>query len=142
MTWAKFDDRYHDNRKVKKAWRLEPAAVGLHCMAITYSSMHETDGWVDLDWLEEKLPNAKHRERTVHALIEAGLFDSDDGERFQVHDYLKFNPSAEQLSTKRRKDSERKAAARANGHHEESAPSPNGIHAESAARPRGHGEES
>ncbi len=137
MTWAKFDDRYHDNRKVKKAWRHEPAAIGLHCMAITYSSMHETDGWIDLDWLEEKLPNAKQREKAVRALVSAGLFDTDDGERFQVHDYLKFNPSVVQLAEKRRKDSERKAAARANGQPDPSERSPNGIHADTARNPGG-----
>jgi hypothetical protein len=130
MTWAKFDDRYDDNRKVKKAWRLEPAAIGLHAMAITYSSRHETDGNVDLDWLTEKLPNAKHRERVVRALVECELFEAIDGDQFLVHDYLKFNPSAEHLSEKRRKDSERKANARPNGFHAESAPSPDGIRAD------------
>jgi hypothetical protein len=109
MTWAKFDDRYDDNRKVKKAWRLDPASVGLHAMAITYSSRHETDGIVDLDWLTEKLPVARARVKTIAALVECELFEPIDGDRFRVHDYLKFNPSIEQLSAKRRKDSERKA---------------------------------
>jgi hypothetical protein len=112
MTWAKFDDRYDDNRKVKKAWRLDNATVGLHAMAITYSSRHETDGIVDLDWLTEKLPNGKAREKTVKTLVECGLFEPIDGERFQVHDYKDYNPSSEQLTDRRRKDAERKAAAK------------------------------
>lgn len=111
MTWSKFDDRYDDNRKVKKAWRLEPATVGIHAMAITYSSRHETDGWIDLDWLIEKLPNPKVRERTIKTLIDEGLLETPDGERFQVHDYLKFNPSARDLADKRHKDAERKRIA-------------------------------
>lgn len=136
MTWAKFDDRYDDNRKVKKAWRLEPAAVGLHAMAVTYSSRHETDGNVDLDWLTEKLPNAKHRERVVRVLIEAELFETDDGEQFRVHDYLIYNPSSEQLVEKRRKDAERKRARMANGVHAESEPTPPGVQEDSAGRVR------
>lgn len=136
MTWAKFDDRYHDNRKVKKAWRTEPVSIGLHCMAITYSSMHETDGIIDLDWLEEKLPNAKLRQRVVATLVDAGLFEPVDGDRFLVHDYLDFNPSSEQLGEKRRKDAERKRQRQSRGVHAESEPTPNGIHAESERQVR------
>lgn len=131
MTWAKFDDRYDDNRKVKKAWRLEPAAVGLHAMAITYSSRHETDGWVDLDWIIEKLPHAKLRERVVTLLVEEGLLDTPDGEHFQVHDYLDFNPSSESLNEKRRRDAERKRSKPPHGIQPESVRNPNGIHADS-----------
>jgi hypothetical protein len=137
MTWAKFDDRYDDNRKVKKAWRLDPASVGLHAMAITYSSRHETDGIVDLDWLTEKLPVARARVKTIAALVECELFEPIDGDRFRVHDYLKFNPSIEQLSAKRRKDSERKAATRAHGVHAESTRSPRGVHADTSTSPDG-----
>jgi hypothetical protein len=137
MTWAKFDDRYHDNRKIKRAWRTEPVSVGLHCMAITYSSMHETDGIIDLDWLEEKLPNAKLRQRVVTTLVDAGLFEPIDGDRFLVHDYLKFNPSSAQLAGKRRRDSERKRQRQPRGVHEESDGTPNGFHAESTRNPRG-----
>lgn len=131
MTWAKFDDRYDDNRKVKKAWRSDPAAIGLHAMAITYSSRHETDGVVDLDWLEEKMPNARARQRTIVALVDAGLFDPIDGDRFQVHDYLSYNPSTDQLAEKRRKDAERKRQRQSPGFPAESEPTPNGIRAES-----------
>lgn len=137
MTWAKFDDRYDDNRKVKKAWRADPTAVGIHAMAITYSSRHETDGHVDLDWLEEKLPAPKTRERVVKVLVDAGLFDPIDGDRFQVHDYLDFNPSSEQLEEKRRKDAERKRQRMARGVQPESAPTPEGIHADSERSPDG-----
>lgn len=141
MTWSKFDDRYDDNRKVKKAWRLEPATVGIHAMAITYSSRHETDGWVDLDWLIEKMPNPKVRERTIKTLIDEGLLETPDGERFQVHDYLKYNPSSQDLADKRAKDAERKrlaalkrqeeAEAKTAGFQPESSGTPNGFHAES-----------
>jgi hypothetical protein len=131
VTWAKFDDRYDDNRKVKKAWRLDPASVGLHAMAITYSSRHETDGIIDLDWLTEKLPNARGREKTIAALVESELLEPIDGDRFRVHDYLDFNPSSEQLAEKRRKDAERKRERQSRGIQPESERNPAGIHAES-----------
>ena len=93
MSWAKFDDRYDDNRKVKRAWRRDRAAVGLHAMAITYCSRHRTDGIVDIDWLEDRLPNAAERATTIAVLIESGLFEPLDVEHWYVHDYLAYNPS-------------------------------------------------
>jgi hypothetical protein len=135
VSWSRFDDLYDDNRKVKKAWRLQPAAVGLHAMAITYSSRHETDGYVDLDWLEEKLPNARNRERVLRALVETGLLEAVDDGRFQVHDYLDYNPSSAQLQDRRRKDAERKAR----GVQKDSERNPDGIQTESARNPDGLG---
>ena len=95
MSWAKFDDRYDDNRKVKRAWRDNPAAVGLHAMAITYCCRHRTDGLVDLDWIEEKLPNARQRAAILRTLEERGLFSRVDDEHYIVNDYLVYNPSRE-----------------------------------------------
>jgi hypothetical protein len=131
MAWSKFDDRYDDNRKIKKAWRASRASVGLHAMAITYCSRHETDGLVDVEWLIEKLPQAKERNAAVSALVDAGLFAPVDGEMFQVKDYLEFNPSSAKLAEKRRKDSERKRG----GFHADSERNPNGSHAESGGIP-------
>lgn len=111
MAWAKLDDRYDDNRKVKRAWREHPRAVGLHAMAITYSSRHETDGFLDAIWVEERLPNAKERAGCVLALVSAGLFSEVEG-GWQVHDYLDYNPSRVELDEQReaRSESARKAA--------------------------------
>lgn len=94
MSWAKFDDRYDDNRKVKRAWRKDRASIGLHAMAITYCSRHHTDGIVDIDWLEEKLFKPAERAKAIAALEDAGLFEKIDDERWRVHDYLEYNPSA------------------------------------------------
>jgi hypothetical protein len=108
MAWAKFDDRYDDNRKIKRAWRLCPAAVGLHVMASTYSSRHGTDGIVDLAWLEEKIPQPKQLKKTIDVLVEAGLFDVLDGESFAIHDFLEYNPSKAQVEREREWDRRRK----------------------------------
>lgn len=108
MTWARFDDRYDDHPKIKKAWRKDPYAVGLHVMAITHCARHETDGLVDLAWIEEKIPQAKARSRTIDVLVDAGLFDALDGETFQVHDFLEYNPSREKVAQEREWDRRRK----------------------------------
>lgn len=136
MTWARFDDLYDDNRKVKRAWRRNPRAVGLHAMSITYSSRHETDGVIDLDWLEEKMPKPAEREATIKTLVECGLYEPIDGERFRVHDYTDFNPSRSDLESKRKRDAARKRNP--NGLRAESERTPDGIHAEGAVESNGN----
>lgn len=95
MSWAKLDDRYDDNRKIKRAWKRNPRAVGIHAMAITYSSRHNTDGRIDIDWLEDRLPKQSDRDKTIAVLVDTGLFDVIDEETWQVHDYLEYNASKE-----------------------------------------------
>jgi hypothetical protein len=85
---------------------------GVHCHAITYSARHETDGMVTTEWIQERfdIARAKPKERTeaMAALVELGLFEPVDGERFRVHDYLDYNPSAADLQAKREADAARK----------------------------------
>lgn len=131
MSWAKFDDRYHESRKIRKAWRTNAHAVALHAMAITYCAGHDTDGLIDEDWLIVKLPKPAERKRVVGVLVECGLFDyiapgetvtvSDrdgneltlradfDGEpAWIVHDYLDYNDSSVQREVARTWDRKRK----------------------------------
>jgi hypothetical protein len=102
VPWARFDDRYDDSKKLKRAWKACRAAVGLHAMAITYCARHHTDGVVDLEWIEEKLPKAGERKKALDALVVAGLFlPSPDGDAFVVNDYLEYNPSRAEIEAKR-----------------------------------------
>lgn len=139
MTWSRVDDLYDDNRKIKRAWRRHPRAVGLHAMSLTYSSRHETDGLIDLEWLEEKLPKPTEREAVIKALVECGLYEPVDGEHFRVHDYLDYNPSRADLEAKRARDAERKRNP--TGVRSDSTRTPNGsapdVHAESNGSPGG-----
>lgn len=129
MTWAKFDDLYDDNRKIKRAWRAHPRAVGLHAMAITYCSRHETDGIVDPEWLEEKLPVARERAAVLVALVDVGLFVAVGDDSYLVHDYLTYNPERADLEEKRRRDSERKRQRNPDGIRVDSERSPSGFQA-------------
>jgi hypothetical protein len=113
MSWARLDDRFHDNRKIRRLWRREGLALGLHVMAITYCAGNETDGIVDLEFVEERIPQVRDRDRIVAALVEVGLWAAaDDGRGWRIHDYLDFNPSHESLVAKREADVERKRRGR------------------------------
>jgi hypothetical protein len=142
MAWVRFDDGHHAKRKIRRAWRRHRATIGLHVMATTYSASEESDGLVDLDWLEGCLPVAKEREEVLALMVEVGLFhrleagetrvvvDKGDNEitlgpcgevAFVVHDFLNFNPSSVQLDARRKDDRVRKASER----------SPDSVHADS-----------
>ena len=110
MSWARFDDRYAGNRKIRKAWKAERAAVGLHAMSVTESAQHETDGHVDDDWVEDMLPQKRERDRVVAVLIDMGLWERN-GTGYIVNDYLAFNPSREQLEAKRERERARRGGA-------------------------------
>jgi hypothetical protein len=136
VTWTKFDDRYDDTGKVKRAWRRNGYAVGLHAMAATACSRHESDGLVDPEWLSEKLGAlpARARNATLETAVDLKLFDPlpagqtrtlTDTKGFSVtvgplgedaylvHDYLVYNDSSAYLSERRRKEAVRKAEQRA-----------------------------
>lgn len=111
MSWAKLDDRFHGNRKVRAAWHGSPRALAMYVMSITYSAQHETDGLVDDVFIAEQLPVAKERQAVIDTLVMAGLWVStDDG--YHVHDYLDYHLSADVLAGKRAKDAARRAKGR------------------------------
>lgn len=114
MSWARFDDRYEGHRKVKRAWKGHPRAVGLHAMAVTYCCHYETDGLVDPEWLEEKLPRSAERRKVLEVLVACRLFEEDPecAGHFRVHDFLEYNPSAAESEERRRRDADRKARGR------------------------------
>lgn len=133
MSWAKFDDLYDDNKKIKRAWRASRGAIALHAMAITYCARHELDGIVDTDWLIDKLPKDAERTKILSVLVEHNLFKVVDDEHYEINDYLEYNPSKADAEARREKDRIRKAKDGANGGRAESKRSPAGFLAESEA---------
>lgn len=137
MPYATLDDRYDDSRKIKRAWKsAAPNPVGLHAMAITYCNRHETDGLVDPEWLEEKLPNERTRERFLAQMVELSLFSSATDGCYLVHDFLDYNASRAEREAKRSRDAARKRAGRNGSVATDSNPSPGGVQAESVSRAR------
>lgn len=108
MPWAKLDDHFHDNPKVRKAWRACGTSVGLHIMALTYSAAHLLDGHVGAEFVVDQIPAQRQRDAAVQALLDAGLWTvADVG--WTIKDYLEYNPSRADVEAKRE-------ARRAAGH--------------------------
>jgi hypothetical protein len=119
MAWGKLDDGYHGHRKIRRAGL---AAVGVHAMAISYSSAYGLDGFVDVDWIAQVIPDADERRAILERLLRLRLFEEvtrgevrdvknragvtvrvgpfeDDG--YLLHDFLAYNPSAAEVSAER-----------------------------------------
>lgn len=111
MAWARFDDRFHGNPKVLGVWHTCPEAIGLYVMCVTYCAQQETDGEVP-DWFIQTLVASKaQRNRMTSVLENAGLFLGNDC-GFSINDYLDFNPSKDQLETKRAAQKQRRLRAK------------------------------
>ena len=107
MSWAKFDDMFPWHRKVR---RLSDAAFRLHTTAIIYCSRDETDGFVTLEDIDE-MPGIKGRDKSIGELVKRGLWEVvEDG--WEVHDFLEYNPSADQQARARAAAAERQRKAR------------------------------
>ncbi|MFJ3037760.1 hypothetical protein [Streptomyces tendae] len=139
MPWVKLDDRFPSHRKVAL---LSDRAFRLHVSAICWCSENLTDGRI----ADRELPLvAKIRgvKATAQALADAGLWDrTDDG--WEIHDYLDFNPSREQVLAERKKNAERQERFRRRKNGKPVPPdgarngSSNGVTPEGAETPETH----
>jgi hypothetical protein len=94
VTWYRLDDKSAFHRKVLKAGN---EAWGAHCRAGAVSSAEETDGRITLETCLAIAPL-----RVWTKLIGAGLVDRIEGSTdLQLHDFLDWNPSAEEVRSKR-----------------------------------------
>jgi len=161
MSWARLDDLFDDNRKVKRTFRRCPTAIAVYVMAITYCARHATDGVVDIDWLEERLPAPEARADVLAALTAGGLFEHLPAgdtrtveveartkhagahsvqlgplpeDAYLVHDFLDYNPSSVEVEARRAADAQRKRQTREErprGRRADAARTPRAVHAES-----------
>jgi hypothetical protein len=97
MPWARFDDRFPSNRKVRL---LSDAAFRLYVSAICWSAENLTDGVVKKTELR-LVSDVKAASRRAQELVEAGLFEALEGGGWKVHDYHEYNPTAEQVKADR-----------------------------------------
>jgi hypothetical protein len=106
MPWAKLDDGFYDDPKVRRAGL---AASGLFCRALAYSARHLTDGYVDQQWIDEQTATLRPGERRqlVESLIGVGLWERRNG-GYVARNYLKFNPSRADVEARRESDRKRK----------------------------------
>jgi hypothetical protein len=161
--YGKLDDLYDDRPKIKRAWRQEPAAVGLHSMSVSHCNRHQSDGVVDPEWLIDKLPRDRDRQRLLTRMVELGLFDflpagdtfalTDQRgntitvgpfpqDRYVVHDFLDHNRSSIERTESRAQDRQRKRPGRipvgnTTAIRSDSERNPNGIPPDSGRHPNG-----
>jgi hypothetical protein len=105
MPWAKLDDRFHTNPKVLKVWTTNPAALGLHALAMSYCAGEQTDGIIPIAFVMLVMPGEKTREAAVRSLVDADLWKLIGGD-YVIHDWLKYNPSKVETEAKARARSE------------------------------------
>jgi hypothetical protein len=113
MPWAKLDDRFHTNPKVLKVWTTNPAALGLHALAMSYCAGEQTDGMVPEAFLMLMMPTTKARAEAIRTLTDAGLWKKL-GEAYVIHDWLEYNPSRASVEarSRERREAGRKGAAK------------------------------
>jgi DnaD/phage-associated family protein len=92
MSWVKLDDRYFDNPKIAA---LSDAAKVAHLESMTYCARELTDGHVPLN----KAKALAGKPRIVQELVPHLWEPAANG--FMVHDYLKYNPTREQVLRER-----------------------------------------
>lgn len=97
MAWAKLDDGFWSNPKVEEAGN---EAAGAYARMLSYCGQHLTDGHV-------KQAAAKYitRRPILTRLVELGFLERN-GEGWIIPDYLEFNPSREEVESKRKARSE------------------------------------
>lgn len=109
MAWARIDDKFLDNPKVRKAGK---EATYLYLSALVYSSSQLTEGFISDEALGLVAFKGFIRNELTHAktLVDCGLWDRIRG-GYTIHDYLEYNPTKAEIEQARAK----KAAAGSKG---------------------------
>jgi hypothetical protein len=97
MPWARFDDRFPSNRKVRL---LSDGAFRLYVSAICWSAENLTDGVIKTAELR-LVADVRATRTRAKELVEAGLFEDLNGAGWKIHDYHEYNPTAEQVRADR-----------------------------------------
>lgn len=92
MVWAKFDDGYPFNKKIRK---LTDAQFRLDVSGICWAAQHDTNGFIDVDDIDI-ISDVRNASKVVEGLVTRRRWERVDG-GWQIHDYLVYNPSAEKV---------------------------------------------
>lgn len=108
MPWLRIDDRMYANRKVLKTSLADKC---LWVWAMDYSADQLTDGVLE-SWEVQMLAGMLGIDNwltVAQELVDVQLFEMDERGRYIVHDYLKYNPSREQVLAEREQNAKRQA---------------------------------
>jgi hypothetical protein len=107
MTWLKLDDHFAGHPKISP---LSDGAFRLHVSGLLFCAAHETDGLLPVEQVPILMP--KYRPRYLAEVIARGLW-LPHLEVVELHDFLDYNPTHEQVKARREATRERVARARA-----------------------------
>lgn len=107
MPWARLDDRFPVNAKVRP---LTDAAFRLHVSALCWTAENLTDGHIENVRLRY-VSDVRQPARSVRELVGAGLWLETAG-GWHINDWHEYNPSREEVVTKRKADAEKKRKQR------------------------------
>lgn len=144
MPWVSLSDDFYDDPKLIDAG---PLGLAQWVVGLTWCARNLTDGFIParqirrlLDWDGVALEDADvTSEAVAKELVRCGLWDEVDG-GYMVSNYHKYQPTREQVLSKRAKDKARKQTRPGSGGSpsavpEESPEIPSGFHAESTRNP-------
>jgi hypothetical protein len=97
--WVRDSDDFYDHPKLAD---LDLAAWGLRAWGTAWANRNLSDGVVPYSIVKRMDPDGM----ASGALIDAGVWHLEDG-CIRIHDYLDYQPSAEQVRSKREKERER-----------------------------------
>lgn len=108
MAWARFDDNYTMNPKIIAAG---PWAELLDVRGIIFCALNETDGIIAREVLARLGTGIPAPKAKAKRLVEVGRWlEHEDG--WEVHNYLKYNPSHAKLEAERESARNRMSKAR------------------------------
>jgi len=107
MPWVRIDDQYPENPKVVAAGHL---AAWLDVCAMAYSNRVLTDGFIAKSMVP-RLSSVPQPMKRAAELVAAGRWFEVDG-GYEIHDYLKYQKSREQILKEREQTANRQARFR------------------------------
>lgn len=110
MAWVKLDDHFVDHPKVVAAG---PLAGFLYVAALCYANRLLTDGFIPSAQVTRLLPQNGHKNGSDLAgvLCHVGLWSRVKRKEpgFQIHDFLKYQPSKRKVLRERKQTAKRQA---------------------------------
>jgi hypothetical protein len=103
MGWARIDDDFPNHPKV---WRVGPDGVALFLEGLCHAAKFLTDGKLTKEDVQ-RMRMVKRPLVVAQKLVASGLWEVD-GDGFVVHDYLEYNPTAEDAKAKKQWEKRRR----------------------------------
>lgn len=104
MAWAKLDDQFVEHPRIVG---IGDRAFRLHVAAICLANRKLTDGHISSHDARILMATVKANRRHTDELVGHGVWETN-GDGWQIRDYLQWNPTAESVKERRRKDQQRK----------------------------------